>query len=349
MVGVTTGCSFDFDQLGATDGQGASLVEDRGPNPRKGLQRRTAFHQDAGTRGARHAAYKGNGGSEDERARRRDHQHGERSDRIAGDVPSGPGNQQGRRQQEQGKAVGQSDERGLRGLRRSDHAHDRRIGALLRQGRSPHAEGLARIDRAAAQHIPRASSFRQRLSRHRELVERGRSIEKDAVDGKQFAGTHHQSVADGDLFDGDGLCSMCRLAMRDTRRPIGQRLEIPLGAATGEILENRAAGIHDRDYHCSQGLTEQQRGGHRHQRNRINAEAADPEIAQYRNGERSHHRQCRRRPDRACLEGTEPGSPDSDPKGETQDGNDQQCTSQGGLVHAMRSDFDRCPPIFRKR
>ena len=82
---------------------------------------------------------------------------------------------------------------------------------------APHAESLARIDGAAAQHVARGPRFRQRLSGHRRLIERGRSIEQYAIDGKQFAGAYQKSVADNDLFDGDSFRSIGGFAVCDTR------------------------------------------------------------------------------------------------------------------------------------
>jgi hypothetical protein len=60
--------------------------------------------------------------------------------------------------------------------------------------------------------------------------------------------------------------------MRHARRAIDQRAQIMPGAGNSDVLEHVAAGIHQRDDGAGQGLAERERGAHRHERDRIDAE-----------------------------------------------------------------------------
>ena len=92
--------------------------------------------------------------------------------------------------------------------------------------------------------------------------------------GKHFAGAHQNDIADRDLVDRHVFEALCAASVRDARRAIDQRPEVAFGAGNREVLENVAAGIHDRDYDGGKVSTEQQRGGHRHERDGIDTDAA---------------------------------------------------------------------------
>ena len=67
--------------------------------------------------------------------------------------------------------------------------------------------------------------------------------------------------------------------MRHARRAIDKRLQIPLGAPDCKILQHGAAGIHDGDNHSGQCLAKRQRGGHRYERDRIDAHSSRQKVA----------------------------------------------------------------------
>ena len=67
--------------------------------------------------------------------------------------------------------------------------------------------------------------------------------------------------------------------MRNFGRTIDQRPQITLGAGDRKIFENVAASIHDSDDHAGKILTEQERSGHRNERDRIDAQSTYEEIS----------------------------------------------------------------------
>ena len=215
LLRALAGGRLDGDQARAADGQRARLVEDDGAGAGERLQRSAALDEDALARRLRDAGDEGHGRRQDERAGRRRHQHRQRPDGSPDSSQAAPATSKRDRQEEQGVAVGQADERRLRGLRRGDQAHDAGVGALARGGGGAHLEGLARIERAAARGLALAAVDRDRLSRQRRLVEHGAGARDHAVDGHDLAGAHHDCVADRHGIDGDVSGSVCADAVRD--------------------------------------------------------------------------------------------------------------------------------------
>ena len=209
--GALAGRRLDGDQARAADRERARLVEHDGVGARERLERAAALDENALARRLGDAGDEGDRRGQDERARRRRDQHREPADRIARQQPGRAGDEQRDGQEQQGVAVGQTDERRLRGLRRRDQAHDARIGALARRRGGAHLEGLAGIERAAARGLALAAVDRDRLSRQRRLVEHGARAGDHAVHRHDLAGAHQDGIADRDLLDGDVLEFRARL------------------------------------------------------------------------------------------------------------------------------------------
>ena len=79
---------------------------------------------------------------------------------------------------------------------------------------------------------------------------------------------------------------------------------------------------------AASGFTKNQRSGHRDQCDCVDAEAADPEIAQDRNSQRDYNGQRRGRPNHLWLQGANAGPQDNDPGDQTQQGDRQERPSQ---------------------
>ena len=87
LVGVLARRDLDGKQPRAADRQRAGLVEQHGMRARQRLQRPAALDQDAAPRRLRDAGDEGDRRRQNERTRRRRHQHREAADQIAGDQP----------------------------------------------------------------------------------------------------------------------------------------------------------------------------------------------------------------------------------------------------------------------
>ena len=188
-------CAFargglDRHQACAAHGQRAGLVEHHGVGVRQRLERSAALDEDAAPRGLGHAGDEGDRCRQDERAGRCRDQHGEAPDRIAGEEPGGTGQDQRDRQQQQGVAVGQADERSLRGLGRRHHSDDAGIGALAGGCCGAQLERLAGVEGAAPRGLPGPAADRDRLARQRRLVDQGLGARDHPIDGDDLARAH---------------------------------------------------------------------------------------------------------------------------------------------------------------
>ena len=86
--------------------------------------------------------------------------------------------------------------------------------------------------------------------------------------------------------------------MGDTRRTIDKRAQIALGAGDGNDFQHVSAGIHQRDHRPGKGLPQGERGGHRQERDCIDAQPTGDEIAADRNGKpRDDRDRCQSPPD----------------------------------------------------
>jgi hypothetical protein len=107
---------------------------------------------------------------------------------------------------------------------------------------------------------------------------------------------HQKPVADGDGGYRHFLDAALGNAMGLARRAVDQRAQITLGAGNRDFLEHVAAGIHQRHDGPGQRLAERDRGTHRYQRDRIDAEPPAQQIAGHRNRQSRDHRQGCQRP-----------------------------------------------------
>ena len=181
-------------------------------------------------------------------------------------------------------------------MRRRDHFYNAGVGALAGGGRRAHLEGLARVDRAAARRLAGEPRHRDGFSRDSELVERRAWTYDLSIDRDNLARAHNDPISDGDLINWDVFERSSCFAMRHARRAIDKRLQIPFGASDRKILQHVAAGIHDGDDHAGQCLAERQRGGHRYERDRIDAHSSRQNVASDRDRETRDHRNCACRP-----------------------------------------------------
>ena len=88
-----------------------------------------------------------------------------------------------------------------------------------------------------------------------------------------------------------------RAPVRDARGPVDERAEVAAGAGDRDVLEDVAAGIHQRHHGAGERLTKRQRGGHREERDRVDADPSGGEVAHDRYGKPGHHRNHRSDPD----------------------------------------------------
>ena len=296
FIGALSRRGFDGEKARAADGERPGLVEQHGVGARQRFERAAALDQDAAPGRLGDAGDEGNRRRQDERAGRGGDEHGEAANEVARDQPGDEGDRKRDGQEHQRIAVGEPHERRLGGLRRRHQAHDARIGAFAGHGRRGHVEGRAGVQRAAEGGRAFGLDHRDRFAGQRQFIDR-RGVRRDhAVDRNDFAGPHQEPVADRNVADRHVLDAIVDAAMRDARRPIEQRAQAMLGARHGDVLEHVAAGIHQRHDGAGQRLAERQRGAHRHQRDRIDAEPPGQEVAQHRDCEAGDDRRGRQRP-----------------------------------------------------
>ena len=138
---------------------------------------------------------------QDQRTRRRDHQHGERAGRIPAEHPRAAGDHQRHRDEDRGVPVGEPDERRLVAVRPPSP------GARCRRTCSPRPWSTARRSNAGPAltapdrtRSPIGRSSRSRLAGERRLVEHP-VAQHHAVDGHDLARLDQQPVADLDIVD----------------------------------------------------------------------------------------------------------------------------------------------------
>ena len=284
LVGALARGHLDREEPRAADGQRAGLVEQHGVGARQRLERAAALDQDAAPGRLRDAGDEGDRRGQDERARRRRHQHGQAADEIAGDEPGDEGERQRDRQEHQRIAVGKPHERRLGGLRRGHQTHDAGIGALAgdRDAVISNVSPVFNAPLKAA--APRALTTGIGSPVNADLsIVAICEVTMPSTGTTSPARTSSRSP-DGDLADRHVLDALADAAMRHARRAIDQRAQIVLGAGDRDVLEHIAAGIHQRDHRAGKRLAERQRRAHRHQRDGIDAEPPGEEVAHDRDG-----------------------------------------------------------------
>ena len=279
LVGVPAGRGLDPDDVRAADRQRARLVEDHGARPRQRLEREPSLHQDTATRRPGDARNIGDWSGEDQRARRRGHEHRKPADRISGEAPCEPCKRQRDRQKQQREPVRCPDGRRFGGLRRGRHPHDSGIGALAFRRRRHKDKGLSCIDGAAARRLARSSYDRDWLSGESRLVERRVGARKDAVNRKDLPRAHEQPIADRDLRDGNIVHLAGAFPVRNAGRTVDEGSDVALCAGNREFFERVAPRIHDRHDNGGEKFGECERPDHRQKRNRIHSKTAGEEVA----------------------------------------------------------------------
>ena len=139
---------------------------------------------------ARDSRKNGDGRGEDERAGRRDDEHGQPADRIPAEHPGQPGRDQGDGQEEGRVAIGHADERRLVALGLAHETDDGRVRAFGCRSRRPQLERVAGVRRSAADRRSLLVRNRQRFARERRLVENRLSAQHQPVDGNDLALPH---------------------------------------------------------------------------------------------------------------------------------------------------------------
>jgi hypothetical protein len=162
--------------------------------------------------------------------------------------------------------------------------------ALAGGRRGAQLERLPRIHCAASREFARLAAHRNRLSGDRGLVQHGDRTRDHAVHRHDLASAHQDRVADSDLIDRHVLDVRLGSAMGDFWRAIDQRSQVSLGASDGEILQNIAAGVHDRDDDPGEVLAERKRAGHRHKGDGVDPHAPREEVADHGDEQPCHNR-----------------------------------------------------------
>ena len=99
-------------------------------------------------------------------------------------------------------------------------------------------------------------------------------------------------IADRNVLDRGVLDGAPRPTVRHPRCPVGQRLQVALGARNRIVLQHGAAGIHDGDDGARQTLPKRQRGHHGDECDGVDAHAPGQEVACYRDQQGDDHGQC---------------------------------------------------------
>ena len=221
-VAAEGGVGVDRGELRPAGRQRARLVEQHRPHAGQPLQRAAALHDDAAPCGAADPRHERDRRGEDQRAGRRDHEHGERAHRIARHRPRAAGEHGGEGDEAGRPAVGEPREGRARLGRLPRQAEDRGVGARGGVTLGAAAERRARVHPAAAELGAAPELGRQGFPGEGALVEgRGRVLQR-AVGGDGLAGAHQQQVAraDGgglDLLDASPRMRAARRGARATR------------------------------------------------------------------------------------------------------------------------------------
>ena len=135
------------------------------------------------------------------------------------------------------------------------------------------------------------------------------------VDRDDLAGPHDDDIADLHLFDGHLLQTVADAQLRDLRGPLHERGQLAPCAPGGDRLERGATGEHQPDHDAGELLAERECSDHRHERDRVDAEAVldddrAPDLDRQLGGEQRHRRPPHRGPRRAATEQVQQASDD---------------------------------------
>ena len=181
------------------------LIEIDGGRAGEGLYRGATLDDDSPAGSTRHPGDDRDRGGEEQRTGRGDDENRERAVRGPRGNPRSAGNEQRRRHEPGGVAVGEALQRSFRAARRLDHADDAGVGALCGGGRSAELKRAAAIDDTAADRLVGEPFDGARLTGEGGLVQRDDGIEDDAIDRDDVPAVDHHHIAGRDGIDGHGL------------------------------------------------------------------------------------------------------------------------------------------------
>jgi hypothetical protein len=262
----------DLADLGRADGQRAGLVEQHGPRLAERLDRTGALDDHTAARGARHAGHQRDRRRENQRARRRDHDDGERALRVAAERPRQARGEHGDGQEDARIAVGHAYERGALRLGLLDQPDQCGVRALGGGTVGAHVERAARIGAAAHHRHSGMERDGQRLAAEGARVHDGLAADDGAVDGNDLSRADEHRVTGLHAVDGDLLERAIDPQLGDARRPLHEERELAARAPGGGGLQGGAAGEHQADERAGELLAERQRADHRDERDRVDAE-----------------------------------------------------------------------------
>lgn len=239
--------------------QRAGLVEDQRSDARHRLQWPRALDQHAELRRTRQTSDQRDWHRKDQRTGRRDDEHGNGPDRIAGEPPSGTGDADRGRQKPERPAVGKPRHRRLRGLCLFDQPDDPGIRAVLGFSHRDQIESLARVGRAAHRLRPARQPDRQGFARQRGGVEEGCIRGHLAIDWHDVALPDQEPVARRNLIEGHLLQPAVAMPCRPAGHAGEKVAHFAAGPALGEGFEEGATGIHHRDNRRGKRLAEEER------------------------------------------------------------------------------------------
>src|SRR5450759_4063447 len=260
----------------------ARLVEDKGLRASQRLERAAPFDDHPPAGGARDSCNDRHRCGQDQRTWCRHHEHRQSPDRITGHHPCQRRHAEGQRQEPKRVAIGEPYERSLGVLGFAHQAHDSRIGALLGGRDRAQVERAARIHDAAADSVAMRALGGPGFAGHGGLVEHRPSRCDDTVHRHHLAWFHHQQVAPSHLADVGRRQGALLIAMDDSGRSRQKGRQLAAGTGARVSLEGLASRQHQPDHRACQVLAQDQRSGHRQERDEIDSGLAMEQISRHR-------------------------------------------------------------------
>ncbi len=252
------GCHH-VDELRASFGERAGLVEDERIDAAQLLDRLGVAEQHARSRAAAHRDRDRDRRRESERARTRDDQHGDRihervrQARLGPDRgphrEGGPGGEHDRGHEPARHAIGEALDRGAAALRLRDERHDAREQRLAAHLLGAHHEASRAVHAARHDAVPGTLRDRDRLAREHRFVDAATALEHHAIHRQLLARSHAQLFTDADARERDvDFAAVLEQAARGCRRETEQRADRASRASPRPQLE-QLAEEHERHDH----------------------------------------------------------------------------------------------------